>query len=118
MASMLNPTALAAPLLSFDNFDDVVEPIELVAFVGALLVGGVVLMVTAAAGLGASRAARTANAIVGAICVGYAAVVYLADRSAWVHFSTLIVPIVLIINLVRSRRASGDPMPVATRRQQ
>jgi hypothetical protein len=118
MASTLEPAALTIPLLSFDNFDDVVEPIELAAFVGALVVGGIVLLVTAAAGLGASRVSRTANAIVGVLCLGYAGAVYFGERTDWVLFSALIVPIVLIINIVRSRRAAADPMDLATRRQQ
>jgi hypothetical protein len=109
---------LAAPLLGFDNFDDVVEPIEAALFVGALVASGIVLLVSAGVGVRATRVARVGNAVAGLVCLGYAGVVHFAERSDWVHFSLLIVPIVLIINLMRSRRSAADPAGVASGRQQ
>jgi hypothetical protein len=117
-APMLVPLPLAAPSLAFDNFDDVVEPIEVALFVGALVVSAIVLLVTAGVGVRATRAARAGNAVAGLACVVYAGVVHFGERSDWVHFSVLMVPIVLFINLMRSRRATGDPVGAVSGRQE
>lgn len=115
---MLGPLPLVAPLLAFDNFDDVVEPIEVTLFVGALVVSGIVLLATAVLGVRATSAARTGNAVGGLACLVYAGAVHFGERSDWVYFSVLIVPIVLFINLMRSRRAAGDPVGAVSGRQQ
>ncbi len=115
---MPGPLPLAAPLLGFDNFDDVVEPIEVALFVGALVVSGIVLLLTTAVAARATRLTRAGTAVAGLACLAYASVVHFGERSDWVHFSLLIVPIVLFINLMRSRRATGDPVGAVSGRQQ
>lgn len=81
------------------------------AYVIALGVSGLLLLLTAAIGFGSTAGARVISAIIGLGFLGYA--VYLEffmpeDQTFSIFYYAFIVPIVVLINVFRSRKAKGQ----------
>ena len=95
------------------NIDFQVDP-TFSTYVVALLGSGIILLLMAAIGFGASAGARVLNAIVGLAMLGYG--VYLGfiftGVEYWMAYYVFIVPVLLIINVFRSRK-SKDEVPAS-----
>jgi hypothetical protein len=74
----------------------------------ALAASGLVLLFMGIAGFGASTGSRVTSLIVGIAALGYA--VYLAfiftGEKYWISFYAYVLPVVLIVNAIRSARAA------------
>jgi len=79
-------------------------------YVVALLGSGLILLLMAAIGFGATAGSRILNAIIGLAMIGYG--VYLGfifeSGSYWMSYYVFAVPVLLIINIFRSRKAKSE----------
>lgn len=84
---------------------------QLSTYIVALLGSGLILLLMALIGFGASGGSRVFNAIVGLAMIGYG--VYLGfvlkdGETYWMAYYVFIVPVLLIINIVRSRKSKNE----------
>jgi hypothetical protein len=79
-------------------------------YVVALLGSGLILLLMAAIGFGATAGSRILNAVIGLVMIGYG--VYLgfifAGGTYWMSIYVFIVPVLLIINIFRSRKSKSE----------
>jgi hypothetical protein len=97
-------------------FDDAVTNV----YVVLLLISGILLLVMAGLGLGATNAARAINGIIGAAMLGYAIYLlfFFTNGTVRIFFYVFVVPIYAIVNFVRNRKveqpaARTGPTPPA-----
>ena len=79
-------------------------------YVVALLGSGLILLLMALIGFGANAGSRILNAVIGLAMIGYG--VYLGFISEsdtyWMSYYVFIVPVLLIINIFRSRKSKTE----------
>ena len=88
---------------------------QLSIYIVALFGSGLLLLLMAAIGFGATGGSRALNAIIGLAMIGYG--VYLGfilkpGDTYWMAYYVFIVPVLLIINVFRSRK-SKDEVPAS-----
>jgi hypothetical protein len=75
------------------------------AYLAALGIAGVLMLVVAAVGFGGTTGQRVINAIVGLVMLGYLGYIFIAQpETIRVFWFVFIVPILLIIQVVKSAR--------------
>jgi hypothetical protein len=77
-----------------------------------LVISGVIMLVLAAAGFGASTGSRVLSGVLGLGFLGYGVYLFLFFNGGTVHviYYVFAAPILLIINVVKSRRAAKEGM--------
>jgi hypothetical protein len=87
-------------------------------YVIALGVSGILLLLTALIGFGSTAGARVVSALVGLAFLGYGIYLefFLADGATFsMYYYAFIVPILVLINVFRSRKAKKDEAATAGR---
>jgi hypothetical protein len=85
---------------------------EFYGYIGLLTLSGALLAIMAARGFGQARSARIADAIFAAGFLGYAGYLAIANpATVTIFFYAFAVPILAVVNAVRSRRRAPVPAP-------
>src|SRR5262245_22967866 len=88
---------------------------EFQLYVYGLGVAGLISIIMAIIGFGASAGARVLTGLVGLAALGYGAWLAFVDTSTTFHayYYFLIVPVLAIINAIRSRKSKSEQPPAA-----